>query len=94
MTTFELDDNLVILHEGILELFVRGVGGGPRMHLRQMSLHDLGEDRHGRTKFHFAPGPEPVNGFRLEVPPERREEFDKFVKQLQLARDVLVRAYS
>ena len=84
--TLEIDDHVLVLDGDVVELFVRGVGGGTRIHLRHLSVHNQGEDRKGRTRIHFAPGPEPQNGFRIEVPPERQADFDAFVEKLRAAR--------
>ena len=55
-------------------------------------MHQKGPDRHGATKYTFAPGPEPYNGFAVKVPPEREGEFAVFLEAVGAAkRDALAR---
>jgi len=81
-----LGDELLVLDGAVLEYFHRGVHESTRIHLRFLSVHAKGPDRHGRMQCHFAPGEDAINGFKVKIPPDRDAEARAFLEAVAAAK--------
>ena len=86
ITEVVLEDSVLAFDGRIFECFREHVADATRIHVRHLSVHVTGPDRHERFSFHFAPAPSPVAGVKVKVPKEQFDEVKAFVERMRLSR--------